>query len=80
MNSASLFKEFKNPSNEYRMIPLFRINDEVDRNEIRWQIKSLKDQGYGGVFSICECFRDGAPEKFMSEWWMQVVDWLCLVE
>ncbi|MCX7019515.1 MAG: glycosyl hydrolase [Candidatus Sumerlaeota bacterium] len=76
LDSQSLEKEFRNPSNGYRMIPLFRVNDEVDRGEIRWQIKSLKEQGCGGIFSICECFHDQAPRKFTSDWWWQAVDWM----
>ncbi len=76
VNLSELKHEFSNPGNAYRMAPLFRINDEIDREELRWQVASLKQQGCGGVFAISEVFEEGAPAKFLSEWWWKVVDWL----
>ncbi|MCA9444616.1 MAG: hypothetical protein KC964_27770, partial [Candidatus Omnitrophica bacterium] len=74
MNTPELKKSFENPALEYRMQPLFRVNDEIDPKEVQWQIRSLKEQGFGGIFSICEVFHDGAPDKFLSDWWWNAVD------
>jgi len=76
VNLTDLKREFTSPGNSFRMAPLFRINDEIDREEMRWQAASLKEQGCGGVFAISEVFEDGAPAKFLSDWWWKVVDWL----
>lgn len=76
VNLTELKHEFAHPGNTYRMAPLFRINDEIDREEMRWQVASMRKQGCGGVFAISEVFEDGAPAKFLSEWWWKVVDWL----
>lgn len=78
MELDHLRKEFRSPANKYRMAPLFRVNDEINPEEMRWQIASLREQGCGGIFAICEVFEDGAPDKFLSEWWWKVVQDLAL--
>lgn len=73
MDIKKLRDEFRSPGQRYRMAPLFRVNDEIDSDEMKWQIASLREQGCGGIFAICEVFDDGAPDKFLSEWWWNVV-------
>lgn len=73
MVTAGLWEQFARPPNDFRPMPLLRINDEVDEAELRRQIRSLREQGFGGVFSLCECFEEGAPAKFVSPWWWRVV-------
>ncbi len=70
-----LRREFANPGVDYRILMLLRTNDEVDPEQLRWQIHSMREQGCGGVFSYCERFTGGAPQKFLSDWWWQVVRW-----
>ncbi len=74
MKLTELHSSFQNPSREYRMTPLLRINDEISEEHLRYQLQSLKTQGFGGVFLCCEYFQEGAPEKFCTDWWWKVVD------
>lgn len=76
MTTAELYERFRDPGPEYRIQPLFRVNDEIDREEVRFQLASMKRQGLGGVFAISEVFRNQAPEKFVSPWWWKVVRWI----
>ncbi len=65
---------FKNPPIEYRIQFLLRTNDEVTREDIDYQVRSIREQGGGGVFSYCEHLDDGSPERFLTDWWWKVVD------
>ena len=49
---------------------LLRLNDDVDSGQIR----SLKDNGFGGVFVICERFDNDLAEKSFSDYWWDTVD------
>lgn len=70
-----LFKEFQDPSPWYRIQFLLRTNDEVTPEEIECQVRSIREQGGGGVFSYCEHLQEGSPEKFLTDWWWKVVDY-----
>jgi len=73
MNCQDLWARFARPDNAYRIVPLVRINDAVDRDEAFRQVRSLKEQGCGGLFTYCEHLRDQAPFRFLSpEWWAAV--------
>ncbi len=74
MNLDLLYGAFQNPPSRYRVTPLLRINDDVDEEHLRAQIRSMKAQGFGGVFLCCEHFGTAAPHKFLSDWWWGVVD------
>ena len=71
----ALKRQFTNPDVDYRIHFVTRMNDKVDPDELGWQIRSIKDQGCGGVFTYCERHGDAAPHKFLSDWWWQVVRW-----
>lgn len=73
-NLNELAAEFRNPSNVYRIQFLLRTNDEVTREDIEYQIRSIREQGGGGAFSYCEHMEGGSPEKFLTDWWWRVVD------
>jgi len=45
MKTSDLFTEFRNPSIQYRMLPLFRVNDDVVQEEIEWQVRANKRDG-----------------------------------
>ena len=45
MKTSDLFTEFRNPSIQYRMLPLFRVNDDVVQEEIAWQVRANKRDG-----------------------------------
>ncbi len=65
---------FAAPPASYRMMPLLRVNDEIDAQQVRWQVQELKRQGFGGMFCCCERFGGGAPQPFVSEWWWRAVE------
>jgi hypothetical protein len=71
---AQLEQQFADPGPAYRIQMLLRTNDDVDPQELRWQIAQMKEKGCGGVFSYCEVMQHGAPQKFLSDWWWKVVD------
>ena len=73
-NCHDLYAEFRSPGNRYRMAPIFRFNDEADAARIDWQVRSLKEKGWGGVFLYLECLGGGAPFRFLSEGWWRVVE------
>ena len=73
--SDDLLAMFKDPPTSYRILFLLRTNDEVTKEEIAWQVRSIKEQGGGGVFSYCEHLEGGSPEKFLTDWWWKVVDY-----
>jgi len=72
MNIDALHHAFIEPVASYRIAPLFRINDEVNPDQLRWQVRSLKEQGCGGVFAYCERMGGCAPQPFLSDWWWNV--------
>ncbi len=73
MRTDELQALFKTPPRKYRMTPMMRVNDEFDEERMGWQLASLKEKGFGGIFLCCEYFNDGAPQKFCSDWWWNVV-------
>ena len=50
MKKVDFDNEFKNPGSEYRSIPFWAWNDELDTDEIRRQIREMKSCGIGGFF------------------------------
>ena len=73
MKHGDLWKQFVSPDNAYRMAPLMRVNDAVTREEALRQVRSLKKQGCGGLFTYCEHLADQAPFRFLSQqWWAAV--------
>ncbi len=76
MRSVSeLFGQFVDPSREFRIAPLLRTNDHVTRDEIRWQVRAMKEAGCGGTFTYCERMSGGFPHDFLSAEWWQAVRW-----
>jgi hypothetical protein len=45
MKTSDLFTEFRNPSIQYWMLPLFRVNDDVVQEENEWQVRANKRDG-----------------------------------
>ena len=74
MKHQDLWKQFVSPANTYRIAPLMRINDAVDREGAFRQVRSLKEQGCGGLFTYCEHLGEQAPFEFLSEQWWAVVE------
>lgn len=62
--------EFKSPPNKYRSLPFWAWNDEMEEEEIKRQIVSMKEQGIGGFFIHS---RDGLVTQYMGEHWNQCI-------
>src|SRR5436309_2478202 len=49
-----VYEEFQNPPAGYSMVPLVRINDAVNREELRWQMEQMREQGIEAAFLLPE--------------------------
>lgn len=70
MKKLKFDTEFKNPGSEYRSIPFWAWNDELDTDEIRRQIREMKSCGIGGFFIHS---RDGLETEYLSDKWFECV-------
>lgn len=61
-------------SDEYRPIPFWSWNDRLDPQELRRQIRWMKDQGIGGFFMHA---RGGLKTPYLSDEWMKAVEVCC---
>ncbi len=61
-------KEFKDPGKKYRAAPFWSWNDDLTNEELRWQVKEMKDKGFGGYFMHS---RVGLKTPYLSEEWME---------
>ncbi len=61
------YNRFQNPNNQYRSYPFFSLNDSLSPDEIKRQIRSFKNAGFGGFYLHS---RDGLLTPFLGEdWW-----------
>ena len=60
----------KNPSNEYRGHPFWSWNDKLDPEELRRQVRLMKDAGLGGYFMHA---RGGLKTEYLSEDWYDCI-------
>lgn len=67
---GKLEEKLSAPSSEYRSVPFWSWNDELDLNELQWQIHEMKEKGIGGFFMHA---RGGLKTPYMSEKWMKCV-------
>ena len=67
----TLSKElFKNPTSEYRGTPFWAWNDDLDKDELLWQIEQLKSMGFGGFHMHT---RSGMATKYLSSEFMDLI-------
>ncbi|MEM2920906.1 MAG: glycosyl hydrolase [Candidatus Bathyarchaeia archaeon] len=59
--------EFQNPGKEFRPSPFWSLNDELFDDELAWQIREMKEKGFGGYFMHS---RVGLVTKYLSREWM----------
>jgi hypothetical protein len=69
-------KEFKNPGKEYRPSPFWSWNDALEPEELRWQVRQMAEQGFGGYFMHS---RVGLATPYLSKEWMECIR-ACLEE
>ncbi len=61
---------FKNPTAEYRGTPFWAWNDNLDKEDLLWQIEQLKAMGFGGFHMHS---RSGMATPYLSEEFMDLV-------
>jgi len=66
----TLRERFENPAREYRSMPFWGWNDELDPKEMASQIESMKSHGMGGFFMHS---REGLETAYMGPEWMECV-------
>lgn len=74
MKYDDLFKEEN--IEEYRAIPFWSWNDELEPEELREQIRWMKRQGFGGYFMHA---RGGLKTEYLGEKWFECIN-ACLDE
>lgn len=60
----------KNPSNEYRGHPFWSWNDKLDPEELRRQVRLMKEAGLGGYFMHA---RGGLKTEYLSDEWYDCI-------
>lgn len=65
-----LRRQFADPSAEYRSLPFWAWNDDLEQEELNRQVRQMKEQGMGGFFIHS---RDGLETVYMGEEWMKLV-------
>lgn len=60
----------KNPSAKYRSVPFWSLNGDLREDELRAQIRLLKEMGFGGVFIHS---RTGLVTEYMGDEWLRLV-------
>lgn len=63
-------EELADPPKEYRCAPFWSWNGRLDTDELRWQIREMKDKGIGGFFMHA---RGGLETPYMGKEWMDCV-------
>lgn len=61
----------KNPSNEYRGHPFWSWNDKLEPDELRRQVRLMKDVGLGGYFMHA---RGGLKTEYLSDEWYECIN------
>ncbi|MBD0378650.1 glycosyl hydrolase [Paenibacillus sedimenti] len=61
---------FEDPSAEYRSLPFWAWNDQLEEEELNRQVQQMKEQGMGGFFIHS---RDGLETVYMGREWMELV-------
>ena len=56
---------------EYRSIPFWSWNDELETEELKEQIRWMKEQGFGGYFMHA---RAGLTTEYLGDKWFECVD------
>ncbi len=71
MMDKKLIGEFTNPGSEYRGAPFWAWNGKLDPEELRRQIRVMRDMGLGGFFMHS---RVGLDTEYLSKEWFKCVD------
>jgi hypothetical protein len=69
-----MHKDFFNPPNEYRIKPFWFLNGDLDDDELKRQVREMKEKGCGGVFI---CARQGLKVPYLSKKWFEKIKVVC---
>ncbi len=69
--NESLVSDFKKPGNEFRGKPFWAWNGRLEPEELRRQIRVMRDMGLGGFFMHS---RVGLATAYLSDDWFRCVD------
>lgn len=70
MNKDKVREQWKEPGSAWRSFPFWAWNDEMDPEEIRRQIRLMKEAGIGGFFIHS---REGLETEYLGTRWMECV-------
>lgn len=70
INLEELYTEFQNPTAPYRGKPFWAWNGRLDEDELRRQIRSFKEMGFGGFFMHS---RLGLETPYLSDVWFDMI-------
>lgn len=62
---------FKNPPSEYRVVPFWSWNEKMEPDEIRRQLRLMKEAGWGGSMVHS---RTGLLTEYLGEDWFKAID------
>lgn len=71
-----LLKNLSNPPKEYRGIPFWSWNDQLNPEILKWQIREMEKAGLGGYFMHA---RGGLQTKYLGPEWMECIT-VCVQE
>lgn len=71
MNKENLISEFRNPGIKYRAKPFWSWNGELDRDELKRQVRVMKEMGFGGYFMHS---RAGLITEYLGDEWFDLIN------
>jgi hypothetical protein len=74
--TGDLVQAFRDPPKQFRPSPFWSWNDALKEEELRWQVREMKEKGFGGYFMHS---RVGLVTEYLSEEWMRMIG-ACLDE
>ena len=74
--TRDLVQAFRDPPKQFRPSPFWSWNDALKEEELRWQVREMKEKGFGGYFMHS---RVGLVTEYLSEEWMRMIG-ACLDE
>lgn len=66
-----LYERFKNPPKEYSLVPLWFWNDELETENMKWQMKEMADKG---IWETVISSRLGIQIPYLSELWFRRIE------
>jgi len=69
MNMEDIRRYFKDPPASHRTAPLWVWNDLMNKEQIAFQLKELKNHGFGGAFVHP---RPGLITEYLSDEWFDM--------